>query len=237
MEARYYLTCLWPGLAELWWRGRLSAVPTAMVFAFAFNSLLITRYLYPEWMASGLVTMAFWVGLVVWSFYVIRSIRELPQLITPRKASEEPDRFDEAHAAFLAADWEEAEQRLTHVLAIEPRDPPALLLLVGTYRHSGRLDEAQLLLAEVGRLEVSDHWWLEVAAENQRLERAKEIRDEAEEGESSAADPPDADKPVVQADKPVDQVDEPDPTDKPDSTDEPDPVDAADLTEPPRMAA
>ena len=30
MEARYYVTCLWPGLAELWWRGRLSGLPAAV---------------------------------------------------------------------------------------------------------------------------------------------------------------------------------------------------------------
>ena len=90
MEARYYITCLWPGLAELWWRGRLSALPAAIAFAFTLNLLLVTRYMYPEWMASGLVSMACWIGLVAWLFFVVRSIRELPTLIAPRTVSEKP---------------------------------------------------------------------------------------------------------------------------------------------------
>ena len=93
MEARYYLTCLWPGLAELWWRGRLSAVPTAFAFALALNLLLVTRYLYPEWLSPGLVSMAFWVGVVLWALSVVRSVRELPLMIAPRRVSDEPDRF------------------------------------------------------------------------------------------------------------------------------------------------
>ena len=189
MEARYYLTCLWPGLAELWWRGRLSAIPTTMAFALALNLLLVTRYLYPEWLSSGLVTMAFWVGIVAWGFCVVRSVRELPLLIAPRRVSDAPDRFPDAHAAYLRGAWREAEESLTEVLAIEPRDPPALLLLAGIYRQTDRLDAAELLLTEVRRLEVADHWWLEVDAETQRWRRAKQRSDEqiAEKEDAKAA--------------------------------------------------
>ena len=189
METRYYLTCLWPGLAELWWRGRLSAIPTTMAFALALNLLLVTRYLYPEWMSSGLVTMAFWVGIVVWGFCVVRAVRELPLLIAPRRVSDDPDRFPEAHAAYLRGEWRAAEKSLTEVLAIEPRDPPALLLLAGVFRHTDRLEAAELLLTELRRLEVADHWWLEVDAETRRWRRAEQRRDEQiaeKEGEKAA---------------------------------------------------
>ncbi len=172
MEARYYATCLWPGLAELWWRGRLSGLPAAVAFALAFNLYLVSRYLYPQWIAGGLVSIGFWVGLLVWIFCVVRSVRELPGLIAPRTISEQPDQFPQARSAYLRGDWAEAEGLLTDVLAIEPRDPPALLLLTGVYRHSGRLEAAALLLREIRRLEIADHWWLEVDAENRRLERA-----------------------------------------------------------------
>ena len=47
--------------------------------------------------------------------------------------------FPQARTAYLRGDWAEAEGLLTDVLAIEPRDPPALLLLTGVYRHTGRL--------------------------------------------------------------------------------------------------
>lgn len=172
MEARYYATCLWPGLAELWWRGRLSALPAAIAFAFSVNLLLVTRYIYPEWMASGLVSMACWIGVFAWLFYVVRAIRELPTLIAPRTVSEEPDRFPDARAAYLRNEWTEAEGLLVDVLAIEPRDPPALLLLTGVYRHTGRLGAAEILLQEIARLEVADTWYVEVEAEARRLKLA-----------------------------------------------------------------
>jgi hypothetical protein len=172
MEAKYYATCLWPGLPELWWRGRLSALPVAMAFALALNLLLVTRYIYPEWMASGLVSMAFWIGVIAWVFYAVRGIRELPALIAPRTVCDKPDRFPDARAAYLRGDWPQAEGLLTEVLAIEPRDPPALLLLTGVYRQTQRLEAAEILLKEIAKLEVADTWWLEVEAEARRLERA-----------------------------------------------------------------
>jgi hypothetical protein len=188
MESRYYLTCLWPGLAELWWRGRLSGLPAAVATALALNLYLVARYLYPQWIAGGLVSIGFWVGLPVWIFYVVRNIRELPGLLAPRTVCEQPDRFPEARTAYLRGDWAEAEGLLTDVIAIEPRDPPALLLLTGVYRHTGRSEAASLLLREIRRLEIADHWWLEVEAETRRLDRAIEQLASAGESEENDRD-------------------------------------------------
>jgi hypothetical protein len=194
MEARYYVTCLWPGLAELWWRGRLSALPTAIAFAFTLNLLLVARYLYPDWMAGGLVSMAFWIGILAWISYVVHSTRELPSLIAPRSVSDQPDRFPEARVAYLRGEWTEAERLLLDVLAIEPRDPPALLLLTGVYRHTGRLDAAEVLLNEITTLEIADSWFIEVEAETQRLKLAIEASQAVSESESDNGkeDDPDA---------------------------------------------
>lgn len=180
MDAKYYATCFWPGLAELWWRGRLSALPAAIAFTLVVNLILVARYLYPGWIHSGLVSLAFWGGIVALFFYIIRSARELPSLINPRETSEEPDQFPQARIAYLSGQWEEAEGLLTDVLAIEPRDPPALLLLTGVYRHTGRLEAAELLLREISRLEVADAWLLEIQTESQRLRRAVETEKTSE---------------------------------------------------------
>ena len=174
MEARYYVTCLWPGLAELWWRGRLSALSAAIPFTIGINLFLVTRFIYPGWIAPGLVSMAFWVGIIAWFFYVARSIRELPNLLSPREVSREPDLFPQAREAFLRGNWTKAEKLLTEVLSIEPRDPPALLLLTGIYRHTDRLESAEILLEQISRLEVSDHWALEITIEAKRLKAAIE---------------------------------------------------------------
>ncbi len=171
VDRKLYLSCLWPGLPELWWRGRLGALPTAVAFAAAVNFLLVAQFIYPEWLTLTLVRMAGWVGVAVWLFCVLRSVRDMPGLLHPRQVSEQPDRFSEAHRAYLRAQWPEAESLLADCLGIENRDPPALLLLAGVYRHTGRGEAAQRLLEEIRRTEAADRWWLEVDAEEKRLRR------------------------------------------------------------------
>ena len=186
MQTRHYLTCLWPGLPELWWRGRLSALPPAIAFGLGLNLLLVMRFIYPDWLSGVLVQLACWVAVGSWIFYIVRSVRELPLIIAPRTVSEEPDRFPEAQNLYLAGDWATAEKLLLDVLAIEPRDPPTLLLLSGVYRHTKRIHEAELLIQELRRLEIADAWWLEIQAEQQRIDRL--LAAEAESAEESNAD-------------------------------------------------
>ena len=186
MEIRNYLTCLWPGLSELWWRGRLSALPLAIGFAIGLNSLLVLKYLYPTWLDPMLVRSAWWVGVAVWIFWTIKSFRELPALLRPRSVAEQPDRFVEAQAAYLRTDWESAEPLLLGILAVEPRDPPALLLLSGLYRHTDRLQNAAVLVDEIRRLEIADAWQIEIGAEAARI--ARDCESSAEDQEQSAMD-------------------------------------------------
>ncbi|MCC9604171.1 hypothetical protein LOC67_26760 [Stieleria sp. JC731] len=177
MDARKYLTCFWPGLSELWWRGRLSALPAAIAFGVGLNAYLILKYLFPTWLDPTLVRSAFWVGAIVWIYWSLKSIRELPALIAPREATQTPDHFPEAQAAYLSGDWEKAESLLLQVLRVESRDPPALLLLSSVYRYLERPQHSLALLAEISRLEVGDHWHIELQAELARAERMLEERD------------------------------------------------------------
>ncbi len=172
MDHRYYLTCLWPGLSELWWRGRLSALPLAIGFAIGLNSLLTLRFLLPSWLDPVLVRLACWIGLAIWGYWIVKGIRELPSLLDPRAVTEQPDVFPEAQSAYLRANWADAERLLLATLAIEPRDPPSLLLLAGVYRHTDRLPHAQSLIEEIRRLEIAEGWKVEIDAEASRLDRA-----------------------------------------------------------------
>src|SRR6056297_2720680 len=172
MDHRYYLTCLWPGLSELWWRGRLSALPLAIGFAIALNSLLTLRFLLPSWLDPVLVRLACWIGLATWIYWVVKGIRELPALLDPRAATEQVDVFPEAQSAYLRGNWVDAERLLLATLSVEPRDPPALLLLAGVYRHTDRLPHAESLIEEIRRLEAADGWRIEIDAEADRLARA-----------------------------------------------------------------
>ncbi len=205
IQPKHYLTCLWPGMAELWWRGRISALPAAIAFAAVVNALLVAKFIYSDWVSGGLVMLAYWVVGAAWLVLTIRSIRELPLLLTPRRASEEPDPFPEAQIAFLRADYLESEKLLNSTLQIEPRDPPSLLLLSAIYRHTGRLHASQLLLAEVRKLEVADRWELEFAAEQVRVQRAIESRNEdspSSDAERSQADETELSQAEVGPEKP-----------------------------------
>ncbi|MGV3483554.1 MAG: tetratricopeptide repeat protein [Planctomycetaceae bacterium] len=179
MDNKLYLTCLWPGLPQLWWRGRLSALPTALAFAFALNVLLVARFIYPEWLAFSLVRMAGWAGVLAWFYCTVKNVRELPGLIQPRKVSDKPDRFVDAQIAFLRSDWARAEVWLKDCLEVEERDPPALLLLAGVYRHTGRLELARACIDTLRMTEAADRWWLEVDAEEKRLLRDNAYQVEA----------------------------------------------------------
>lgn len=179
LDNKLYLTCLWPGLPDIWWRGRLSALPTALAFAFALNLLLVARFIYPEWLAFSFVRVAGWVGVLAWFYCTIKNVRRLPALIQPRATSDKPDRFVDAQAAFLHCDWGRAELRLKDCLAVEERDPPALLLLAAVYRHTGRLEFARVCIDTLRNTEAADRWWLEVDAEEKRLLRDRTYHEQA----------------------------------------------------------
>lgn len=215
IQPKHYLTCLWPGMSELWWRGHLSALPAAIAFAAVLNALLIAQFVYTDWLSGGLVMLACWVVIAAWGVLTVRSIRELPLLLTPREASDEPDRFPEAQIAFLRGDYAAAEDYLNACLAVEPRDPPALLMLSGIYRQTGRLGAAQLLLGEIRKLEVAQKWDLEFQIEESRLQRDLDAREEdaatdekgdetetegqaeVEEDELEAENPPEAERSLL----------------------------------------
>lgn len=180
IQAKHYWTCLWPGMSELWWRGRLSALPAAIAFGAVVNALLIAKFIYPGWLSGALVMLACWIVAAAWVVLTIRSIRELPLLLSPRQVSNQPDRFAEAQVAYLTGNYALAEEALTSGLKIEPRDPPALLMLAAVYRHTGRLHAADVLLAETQKLEVAERWSLEWSAERSRLDRDLESRDPVE---------------------------------------------------------
>ncbi|WDQ14797.1 tetratricopeptide repeat protein [Rhodopirellula sp. P2] len=188
IQAKHYWTCLWPGMSELWWRGRLSALPASVAFAAVVNALLIAKFIYPGWMSGALVMLACWIVAAAWGVLTVRSIRELPLLLSPRQVSDQPDRFAEAQVAYLTGNYALAEEALTAGLSIEPRDPPALLLLAAVLRHTGRLNAADALLTEIPKLEAAAAWNLEWESERARLERDLDSRGELQDDAESAAE-------------------------------------------------
>lgn len=233
MEAsgKHYLTCLWPGLPEMWFRGQLAALPAALTFAMAVNFLLVARFIYPEWLAPLLVRLACWAAVGVWVYCVAKSVQRLPQVVSPRAVSDQPDRFAEAHIQYLRGHWVEAEALLSDCLEIESRDPPALLLLAGVYRHTNRLAAAAHLLDQLERLERGDFWWLELQDERKRLQRF-EAAAEAE-NEPEDADEPEAsdDADAAEASREPETAVESETAGEPETTSEPETVGDGELAD------
>lgn len=178
MDASNYATCLWPGLPELWYRGRWSSLPAAIVFAVAVNFLLVARFIYPEWLQPSLVKIACWVGVAVWIMLVVRGVQRLPGLLMPRVTAGKADTFADARGFYLQGQWSECEAILADCLEIDQRDSQALLMLASVYRQTGRLEAADQALTALARLETADGWWFEVQQERGRLQRARETSED-----------------------------------------------------------
>lgn len=186
MPLSYYICCLWPGLPELWFRGKWTGVPTAIAFAIVLNVLLVARFIYPHWLEPVMVRVVFWGFVGIWLYLSIRAIRSLPTMLTPRLVSKKEDPFDRARSEYLKCRWYEAEALLIECLEIDSRDALALLLLASVYRQTDRLEAAQQTLDSLTSLETGDAWWMEIEIEQQRLQLAMDqVAEDSKELEES----------------------------------------------------
>ena len=190
------ITCLWPGLAPLWWRGASLGLVEASAFALGLNLLLLATYVWPAWISAPWPLLG-WLALsLFWLVACWRSVRQLPTLVdNPPDAATEA-LFGAAQTQYLKGNWYDAEQLLRQLLVKRPRDVEAHLLLATLYRHDRRLDLARATLDKLERLDGAGRWWMEIANEKQRLVRLAE-----EPGSNGAADElsPAADDPHVGA--------------------------------------
>ena len=173
MPLSHYLCCFWPGLPELWFRGRWTGLPSAIAFAIALNLLLVARFIYPQWLEPLFVRTFFWGLVAVWLLVFFRAVRGLPLMLAPREALGVEDQYDAARSEYLKGHWYEAEALLAECLDVDERDAPALLLLASVYRQTQRFDAAARTLAELDTLETADYWWLERDIEQRRLENSR----------------------------------------------------------------
>lgn len=168
---RTLMTCLWPGLAPLWWRGRWSGLVSALVFAAGLNLLLTATFVWPEWVERPWLELG-WLALGgVWLVACWRSWRELPTLVDDQIDAVAQTLFVQAQTEYLKGNWYDAEKLLEQLLARRPRDIEGLLLLATLQRHADRPDEALATLERLERLNGSARWLLEIAQERQKIEQ------------------------------------------------------------------
>ena len=178
MPRAVWITCCWPGLAQLWLRGQWRGLLIAASFAGVVNLNLAATLVWPQWWPA-LWCQAIWLGLAVgWllmgfqSYGLVATFQNLAtineQQVSP--AAKKNDYYVEAHTHYLKQNWFEAEQCLTRAIAANGYDVEALLMLTALYRHTGRTTEARQVLQHVATLERTDKW-------NWELEREKTLLD------------------------------------------------------------
>ena len=172
MRAVSMATCLWPGLARLWYQGEWRSLVWAVLFAAVVNFLLVTTFLWPHWV-PGILS---WIGwpcvVVVWSVSVIQALRSREELqrSVPRV---DVGLFIQAQHEYLKGHWFEAEATLQRLLAQSHGDVPSLLLLATLYRRTKRFDEAAAQLLRLERLEHAYIWGCELEAERKLIARGQ----------------------------------------------------------------
>lgn len=169
MIAVSWITCLWPGLPRLWWRGEWRALLGAVAFAAVLNlgllSVLVWRASLPDWLL-----VAGWAALgLIWLVCAWHGWSLLPELRGLAASPDQEDLFVRAQQEYLNRHWIEAEELLARLLACRDQDAEARLLLATLYRHTGRLEEADECLARLERMDGGQRWCVELARERQLL--------------------------------------------------------------------
>ncbi len=176
MRTSLVLSCFWPGLVPLWFRGRWSGLVLALAFALVLNVSLLLTFIWP-WTVHLVLLLGVW-ALVggVWLFGTWRSFRQLRregfavegQIDSPLGAN--PDQaYRDAQVQYLQGNWLEAEEQLLAMLKDVPEDIEARLMLATMYRHTDQADQAVRQLRLLSRYEGAERWDLEIRKERELL--------------------------------------------------------------------
>ena len=173
------LACFWPGLAAAWYRGTLRSLCLAILCAWAICLLLLATFVWPEWMALGLVRFLWLAAILGGMANAVWSHWTLGQLLQPA-TNDSSQRFELAQTEYLKGNWLEAEAVLMEVIHSRPRDAEALLLLVSVLRHTKRWQPAVRRLNQLKLLETAAPWQFEIAQEERLIQQRMAEHDEAE---------------------------------------------------------
>ena len=184
MRGMAWVTCLWPGLPQLWVRGSWIALAVALAAAGLLNWVLLVSFAWSElvepdvrrvlWVTLGSI----WVAAAGWS--IVRN---------GKSAEREPsgsDAFKLAVEHYLKGNWFQAQRALGVLLRRDSRDVDARLMLATLLRHTGRLDEAGKQLSMLEKFEGAQKWALEIRRERRLLTQAIESVDGQTEQKATA---------------------------------------------------
>ncbi len=170
--ASWWIGFLWPGLAQLWYRGSKVALWFALGASALLNLLVICTFVWPELLPGVVQRLGWWLCLGWWMAAGWISARQ-GDPATEESASASADLFPRALHEYLKGNWAEAEMVLRDLLALHPHDADAHFLLARVLLRSNRRRDCQRQLRLLGHLEQSAKW--ESEAHDLAARLAKEV--------------------------------------------------------------
>jgi tetratricopeptide (TPR) repeat protein len=156
---------------QLWFRGQWLGLILAVGFGALLNLLILATFVWAE-LLSPLHLRLGWLGIgSLWGSWAVVSFVFALGGPARRPATAPEVMFRDALSEYLRANWFEAETTLNRLLRLHPRDVEARLLLATLLRHTRRYDEAHEQLGRLERLEDSQRWSREIAAEKRLLDQ------------------------------------------------------------------
>jgi hypothetical protein len=171
MRFWWSILCLWPGLPQLWFEGRLWALGLAVLFTGQLHLALVTTFVWPELVAPHLEALTWLAVGCVWFACAAKSYRKPPYLRRGEQTAQTDALFREAQTEYLRGNWYQAEALLERVLADDVSDVDARLMLASLYRRVGRTAESREQLRVLGRAGSSQKWEREIQRELEYLNR------------------------------------------------------------------
>jgi hypothetical protein len=177
-----WIACLWPGFIQAWRLGSLRGLGLAAVFAAALNLALVSSLVWPRWpiasFPAGTTAAIAWASVLGLWIVGLRWTGQGWSQLCPSKPKTDPqldDWFREAQHEYLKGHWIAAETLLTRLLARQPADVEARLLLASVQRRSGARSQARQTLTELQP--VAAKWQGEIDAELRQLTEVDTERD------------------------------------------------------------
>ncbi len=177
-----WITCLWPGLPRLWWRGEMAGLAVALFFTALLNAALLGGVAWPSLLSFSAKFCLWGAVFLFWVLALRGGLKRLPDILRP--AAEESAALDglfqRAQCEYLKGHWLEAELGWRSVLERRPEDIDSRLMLATLLRRVSRCDEARKELRELVRLEGAAKWSLEIRRELQLLAEQTELAEHSD---------------------------------------------------------
>jgi tetratricopeptide (TPR) repeat protein len=167
---------VWPGLPQLWREGAWGALLLALGAAWLLDVLLLSTLVWHEWL-SPVVRFVGWTSLIViWVAWVAVFVHWQRKRVALAAANDPEALFRRAQWEYLQGDAFKAEATLQYLLAREPRDAEARLLLATLLRHQKRLDEADDQLKQLSKFETAARWLIEITVERAKIKHLRKAK-------------------------------------------------------------